>query len=283
MTPRSTGSPGVADLRAKERAENFPVALLLLPRNYRSDLRAIYDVVRVIDDLGDQAEGDRAAQLRDYHQDLSLAWTMEQPAHPTCRRIRETVVSRRLSRQPFDNLVQANLLDQTVSTYPTFDDLLHYCALSAAPIGRLVLEVFSQASPEQQQLSDRICSALQLLEHWQDVAEDQRAGRTYLPQEDLARFDVPPGDLKSTTTSPALRALMRYETVRAEELMESGAALVATLHGWARLAVAGYLAGGRATVDALRRADGNVMNGPPGPRRSDTARHLIRTLWRSRR
>jgi squalene synthase HpnC len=283
MTAAPQGGPTVAELRIKERAENFPVAMLALPRAYRRDLRAVYDVVRVIDDLGDLAVGDRSALLRGYQRDLALLWSGGEPAEPTCRALRPVVASRGLTQQPFDDLVEANLMDQTVTTYPTFDDVLHYCSLSAAPIGHLVLQVFGQSSAFQVELSDRICMALQLLEHWQDVAEDHRAGRTYLPQDDLARFGVSPADLRAETTSPALRALVGFETERASDLMESGAALVATLHGWARLAVAGYLAGGRATVDALRRADGDVMSGPPRPRKPDTVRHLAQALWRARR
>jgi squalene synthase HpnC len=258
---------------------------MVLPAQYRRDLRAVYDVVRVIDDLGDLAAGDRTALLTDYRADLALLWSHGEPAHstqrpmePTCLALAPVVERRRLIWQPFDDLVEANLMDQRVSTYRTFDDVLQYCALSAAPIGRMVLQVFGQSSPEREVLSDRICMALQLLEHWQDVGEDHRAGRTYLPQEDLARFGVAAADLMSATTSPALRRLVRHETDRAAELLESGAPLVGTLHGWARLAVAGYLAGGRATVDALRRADGAVLEGPPKPRRPDTLRYLVREL-----
>ena len=82
-----------------------------------------------------------------------------------------------LSRQTFDNLVQANLQDQVVSEYPTYRDLLGYCALSAEPVGRIVLELFGVSTPERIELSDRICTALQLVEHWQDVAEDRRVAQ----------------------------------------------------------------------------------------------------------
>jgi squalene synthase HpnC len=269
-------------LRAKERAENFPVALLVLPRAYRRDLRAIYDVVRVIDDLGDDAPGDRSALLRDFAADLAAAWNGQSPAARPVRQLLPVIRRRQLSLAPFEQLVEANLMDQTVSSYQRFDDLLHYCALSAAPIGRMVLEVFEQASPEQVARSDRVCTALQLLEHWQDVAEDYRAGRTYLPQEDLTSFDVTAVDLSGPTTSGALRRLIRFETNRANDLLESGSPLVASLRGWARLAVAGYVAGGRATVQALHRADGDVMPGPPRPRRRDVLRHLAAGLTRSR-
>jgi squalene synthase HpnC len=270
-------------LRAKERAENFPVALLALPRAYRRDLRAIYDVVRVIDDLGDDASGDRSTLLRDFAADLTAAWNGESAGAEPVRQLLPVIRRRRLSLAPFEQLVEANLMDQTVSSYQRFDDLVHYCSLSAAPIGRMVLEVFDQASPERVAGSDRVCTALQLLEHWQDVAEDYRAGRTYLPQEDLTSFGVTAADLSGSTTSAALRRLIQFETNRANELLEAGPPLVASLRGWARLAVAGYVAGGRATVQALHRADGDVMPGPPRPRRRDLLRQLAVGLARSTR
>jgi phytoene/squalene synthetase len=119
-----------------------------------------------------------------------------------------------------------------------------------------------------------VCTALQLVEHWQDVAEDRRKGRVYLPKEDLAEYGVSPSDLDGTVATPALRRLMMFETERAAALLASGAPLVGMLRGWARLAVAGYLAGGRAAVDALRRSGGEVLAGTPRTRKRDVLRHL---------
>ncbi len=166
-------------------------------------------------------------------------------------------------------LIDANRQDQTVSRYATFDDLLGYCRLSANPVGRIVLHIFGAATPERTRLSDLVCTALQLAEHWQDVAEDFAMGRIYLPQEDMAAFGCTEDDLGPATreaatgpttvsrraTPPRLRKLMRFETERAGRLLDEGAALTGTLRGWARLAVAGYVAGGRATLAALAAAD----------------------------
>lgn len=273
-------------LRGKRRAENFPVALRVLPGALRSDLIAVYNVARHIDDLGDEADGDRNALLEEFGADLAKIWTGQQPEHPVLQRLRPTVVEHGLPRDPFDRLVRANRLDQRVHRYQTYAQLRTYCELSAHPVGRIVLGVFgvnAASNPRLGELSDRVCAALQLVEHWQDVAEDRRAGRVYLPAEDLARFGVPETDLDAPTASPALRRLIGFHTDRAAELLESGAPLVDALHGWARLAVAGYLAGGRAAVDALRRVDGDVLSGAPRARRRDVARHLVALLARRRR
>jgi len=139
-----------------------------------------------------------------------------------------------------------------------------------------VLEIFGVATPERIELSDRICTALQLIEHWQDVAEDRRAGRIYLPLEDLDRYGVRPADLDAPTAGPAVRRLVAFEAARARELLDSGTPLLRALRGWARLAVTGYVAGGRAALDALRRSGWDVLAGSPRARKRDVLRHALR-------
>lgn len=271
---------GAPSLRHKERAENFPVALRLLPRAVRGHLRAVYAVVRVIDDLGDEAGGDRVALLEDFAADLGTVWHDGTPRAAVLRRLVPTVRVCGLEQEPFDHLIRANLWDQEVSEYDTYADLLAYCELSAEPVGRIVLTIFGASSPATVELSDRICTALQLLEHCQDVGEDRRAGRTYLPREDLDAFGVASSDLDAAGPSPALRRLMAFEVGRAAALLDSGTPLIGMLHGWARLAVAGYVAGGRAAADGLRRADWEVLAASPGTSRVNLARHLTGLLWR---
>jgi squalene synthase HpnC len=264
-------------LRAREGSENFPVALRLLPADVRVHLGAVYDVARVIDDLGDQAPGDRTALLRDFRADLAKIWAPErrEPDAPVLRRLAVSVRAKHLSHKPFDDLIEANLVDQEVETYPTYEDLVEYCELSANPVGRIVLEVFEASTPERAELSDRICTALQIIEHCQDVAEDRRAGRIYLPLEDLTRFGVTVTDLDGPTASAAVRRLVAFEAERAAALLNSGAPLPGQLHGWARLAVRGYVAGGGAALLALRRADWDVLSGTPHARKIDVVRQLI--------
>ncbi|MDX6210700.1 MAG: hypothetical protein QOE24_3091 [Frankiales bacterium] len=258
-------------LRELQQGENFPVALRILPREVRARLVSVYDVARVIDDLGDRAAGDREGLLLEFRRDLAEVWSTGRPVSPVLQRLVPTVHGLGLTPEPFDRLVQANLQDQRVATYESFEDLLGYCRLSADPIGRLVLAVFGAATPRTEELSDRVCTALQLLEHWQDVAEDRSNGRVYLPQQSLREHGVDEHELDAATTSPRLRQVLRAETARAEQLLGSGRELLGLLHGWARVAVAGYVAGGQATVRALRRADFDVLAGPPRPRRRDTA------------
>jgi squalene synthase HpnC len=270
--------------RSRAATENFPVALRLLPARLRRDLLAVYDVARTVDDAGDdpaRTVPERLARLDDLDADLSALAAGRPVRDPAVAALRPTLPARRLPVEPFRRLVEANRLDQSRRRWASWDDLRGYCALSADPVGRVVLGIFAAATPTTEALSDDVCTALQLLEHCQDVGEDLRLrDRVYLPGEDLRRFAVTEDDLASParTTPPAVRALLAFEVGRAAGLLASGRRLVAELHGWARPAVAGYVAGGLATVDALHRSSYDVLAVDVRPRRRDVVRHLVRLL-----
>lgn len=268
------------NVQGKQHAENFPVALRILPRRFREHLEAVYGFARTVDDLGDESTGDRLANLDAFATDVKRIWAGKTPRTPVLSRLAGTVRACRLPAEPFLRLVEANRQDQRVHAYATYADLREYCTLSADPVGRIVLDVFGVTTDERVAWSDDICTALQLVEHWQDVAEDRRAGRIYLPAEDMARFDVVPADLDKSDTPSRVRELLAFETDRAERLFRLGAPLVRDLRGWARLAVGGFLAGGLATVDALKRADYDVLAVTPRPRRIRVLRHLVAEVVR---
>ena len=271
------------NLGEREHRENFPVALRLLPQGHREALHAVYGFARTVDELGDSFTGDRTAALHDLDADLDRLWAGEQPQQPVLRRLRPVVEARNLPKQPFHDLVLANLQDQQVSRYQRFEDLLGYCRLSADPVGRIVLAVFGVEDPETVRLSDQVCTALQLLEHWQDVAEDRRAGRVYLPQLDLRARGVSEADLDGPRAGTALRGLILFETGRAAAMLDEGSAIVGRLSGWARISVAGFVAGGQATVEALRRTGGDVLTRDASPSKARTAARLAALLARARR
>lgn len=274
----------VEQLRAREAAENFSVAPRLLPGALRRDLRAIYDVARTIDQLGDDGSGgtpeQRLAALDDFDADLARVWDEPpRPSHPALTRLIPTVRAHHLPAAPFHALVEANRMDQRVSAYPTWEALRGYCSLSAAPVGRLVLDICHASTEERVRWSDDICTALQLLEHCQDVAEDRRAGRVYLPLTTLSAAGCPVTDLDARATGGALRAAVALETERAEALLRSaGPPLVRSLSVLPRLLIAGFVAGGLATAAALRRAEFDVLRVTPHPRRRDTVGFTLRLL-----
>ncbi|MGW0883675.1 squalene synthase HpnC [Streptomyces sp. NPDC002671] len=265
----------------KAASENFPVAPFFLPRAWRDDLMAVYGFARLVDDIGDgdlapggadarilgvsaaEAE-DRLLLLDAFEADLRRVFDGS-PRHPLLRRLQPTVRRRSLTPEPFLGLIAANRQDQLVTRYETYDDLLAYCELSANPVGRLVLAVTGPASPERIRLSDAICTALQIVEHLQDVAEDLGRDRIYLPAEDMKRFHVRESDLAAETAGASVRALVAYEAERAWDLLNEGAPLVGSVHGRLRLLLAGFVAGGRAAVRAIAAAEYDVLPGPPRP------------------
>ena len=286
------------EVAANASGENFPVALKVLPERYRRHLTALYCFARLTDDLGDEARevneacevngpgpADAAYRLRlldELAADVDRIYQGAVPRSPVMQDMARTVTQCQIPAAPLQDLIQANRQDQQVTRYQTFAELCRYCELSANPVGRIVLYIFGAATPERIRLSDRICTALQLAEHWQDVAEDLANGRVYLPAEDLERFGCTEADLAQPAAGMAVRDLMRFETDRAAGLLDQGAPLVGTLRGAARLAVAGYLAGGRAALAAIRAQRYDVLSATARPRKPKMAVELAKAYARGK-
>ncbi|MEV7889267.1 squalene synthase HpnC [Streptomyces sp. NPDC002817] len=278
----------------KAAGENFPVAPFFLPRAWRTDLMAVYGFARLVDDIGDgdlapggadarllgvpaEDAEDRLRLLDAFEADLERVFSGE-PRHPLLRRLRPTVRRCSLPPEPFLGLIAANRQDQLVKRYETYDDLLAYCELSANPVGRLVLGVTGTSTPERIRHSDAICTALQIVEHLQDVAEDLGRDRIYLPAEDMKRFHVQEADLATKTAGASVRALVAYEAQRARGLLNEGAPLVGSVHGRLKLLLAGFVAGGRAAIHAIAAAEYDVLPGPPKPGKLQLLREVGVTL-----
>jgi len=245
-------------LAAKARHENFPVASRLLPREARAGLMAIYGFARLTDDLGDEAEGDRLAMLDRLEADVDRA-AAGNATHPVLQKLTPVIRNFELSLDPFRALIEANRMDQRVTRYQSFDDLVGYCMLSAAPVGRLVLAVFRVSTQERVALSDSVCIGLQLVEHLQDIGEDARRGRVYMPAEDMERSGCTETDLLEASAPRALRDLVAIEVARARALLSAAVPLAASLKLRPRGAVVGFAAGGLAALDSIERARNDVL------------------------
>lgn len=288
-----TGDPGRGTLD-KAADENFPVAPFFLPRAWRDDLMAVYGFARLVDDIGDgdlapggadagllgvaATEADDTSVLLDaLEADLHRVFDAT-PRHPLLLGLQPTVRRASLTPEPFLGLIAANRQDQLVKRYETYDDLLAYCELSANPVGRLVLSVTGTSTPERVRHSDAVCTALQIVEHLQDVAEDLGRDRVYLPAEDMKRFHVLEADLAAPTAGASVRALVAYEAERALNLLNEGTPLVGSVHGRLKLLLAGFVAGGKAAIRAIVAAEYDVLTGPPKPGKLQLLREVGVTL-----
>ncbi|HEX3590996.1 MAG TPA: squalene synthase HpnC [Pseudonocardiaceae bacterium] len=259
-------------------SENFSVAARLLPPVFRRHLLSIYVFARLVDDIGDEATGNRITLLDKVSRDLDHIYAGRTPSHGMLSSLAVTIRECDIPRAPFDALIAANRQDQFVHRYGSYAELVDYCELSANPVGRLVLHVFRRPTPDRIALSDKVCTALQILEHCQDVAEDLDKGRVYMPADDLERFGVSDADLKAPVASTAVRGMLAFQVQRARKLLTDGVPLVRSLDGWGRLAVSGYLAGGFATAKAIADAGYDVLPATPKPTKADTLRYWLLLL-----
>ena len=276
----------------RARSENFPVASRLLPAALRSDLMALYGWARLVDQLGDDYPGDRLAALDEVEDQLrprsavpanpplearsTPSWPgwPRQPGGWRCPPGRCSTSSRPTGRtRPFSGTKPSQISSAIA-------------ALSANPVGQTVLAMFGYATPDRLAWSDSICTGLQLVEHWQDVAEDAMVGRVYLPMDDMSRFGVtveqlvpPPADYvdRRRPGRPAVVLPSRLgrcwpsRRLGRGKWLDEGTPLVASLKGRLRFAVAGFVAGGHAALDALAALDFDITPTP--------AARLRTVLW----
>jgi len=206
----------------------------------RRDLARIYAYCRTTDDLGDESGADATSRLERWRGEVDAMFAGAAPVHPVLVALRDTVIRCGLSRQPFVDLVCANLQDQRVTSYENWADLHAYCEWSAAPVGRMVLGVFGMGGQEAERLSDDVCIGLQLANFAQDVSVDASKGRTYLLQ----------SELRSGGTIEATKG----HCERARSLLASGERLETMAPGPLRFQLALYRLGGLAIVAAIARA-----------------------------
>ncbi|MBI4564182.1 MAG: squalene synthase HpnC [Planctomycetes bacterium] len=247
---------------ARTHYENFTVGSFLLPRGAKKHVHALYAFARATDDIGDESEGDRVANLDAWEEDFRRI-RQGDPRHPIHAALAETIATFDLPDELFLNLIEANRIDQRRTRYETFQDLLQYCEHSANPCGRLVLFVFGVRDLESQRLSDFTCTALQLVNFWQDIAIDWTKGRVYIPQEDLRRFGVSEAELGRGDVNDRFISLMKFECDRTRDFFRRGLALLDRLPSKARFDVRLFSLGGMRVLDLIERNGYDVFRKRP--------------------
>lgn len=257
---------------AVDHYENFPVASILLPRRLVPAVEAIYAFARSADDLadeGDAAPPQRLAALQAYDNALDAIAAGHAPEAPLFRRLAAVLRDHALPLQPLRDLLSAFRQDVVTTRYADFGLLLDYCRRSANPVGRLMLALYGHVDEASLRESDAVCTALQLINFWQDVAIDIDKGRIYLPLEDLARFQVGEDDIRQARTGPAWEALMAFEVARARALMLAGAPLATRLPGRIGWELRLVVQGGLRILEGIEKARYDVFRQRPQLKRRD--------------
>ena len=265
-----------------EHYENFPVSSILLPAKLRPAVEAIYAFARSADDLADEGDAEPAARLTalaDYEHALDLI-EQRKPATSSMFQTLDRVVHQyRLPLQPMRDLLSAFKQDVVITRYASFDLLLDYCRRSANPVGALMLRLYGAADARNLRDSDAICSALQLINFWQDVAIDWKKNRIYLPQQDMERFGVSEKQLSAARVDDAWRSLMRFEVARARALIRTGAPLALRLRGRIGWELRLVVQGGLRILECIEAADYDVFRRRPQLTKSDWLRLVWRAIW----
>jgi phytoene synthase len=246
--------------------ENFPVASILMPKRLRKPVAAIYHFARAADDIADEGvmpDEERLRQLDEFRAELARIEKNETLLTPLFVNLAAEIKEHALPMQPFYDLLDAFSQDVVKKRYANFEELLDYCRRSANPVGRLLLHLYGEATPVNIAYSDNICTSLQLINFWQDVAKDYAIGRIYLPQDEMAQYGVTEDQVARRMTNDAWRGLMHFQASRTRAMMISGAPLGSILKGRIGMEMRMIIAGGLCILRKLRNADYDIFNKRP--------------------
>jgi len=265
---------------AVDHYENFPVASILLPARLRHPVEVIYAFARSADDIADEGNAtpqERQAQLDSYLKELDAIENSIPSQNELFIRLKDVIQQYNLPLQPFRDLISAFRQDTHTLQYYTYNTLMDYCQRSANPVGFLMLHLYGAATEDNIRMSNAICSALQLINFWQDIAVDWQKKRIYLPQEDLARFGITEENIATSTVNDAWHALMRFEIKRTRQLMLSGAALPKHIPGRIGWELRLVINGGLRILDRIESADYDIFRKRPTLKTRD----WLHILWQS--
>lgn len=262
--------------------ENFPVASILLPARLRPAVRAIYAFARSADDFADEGEHPaewRLARLAEYHGYLLALERGELVDHPVFRNLMPHIRAHDLPYSLFHDLLAAFEQDCTKTRYAHFGEVMDYCRRSANPIGRLLLKLYGDRDAKHQAWSDGICSALQLINFLQDVAEDYRKGRIYLPQDEMDKFGISERQIGEGRADALWQQFMKTQIERARRMLQAGAPLGRALKGRIGLEMRLIILGGNRILAQLHESRGDMFSRRPKLIWKDAAAILWRALF----
>ena len=270
---------------ASRHYENFPVASVFLPRHLRGPIALIYSFARQADDFADEGDlsiEERLGLLDDFREQLDLLQAYIKPKREFFLVLGKMIRSKKLPLSPFYDLLNAFSQDVVKTRYANYDEVLAYCAQSANPIGRLLLHLYGQASPENIKLSDHLCSALQLINFLQDIADDLKKNadkqRIYLCQDEMAKFGVTEQMIADQVVNANWQQLMRFNLDRTSKLLQAGKPLGRILKGRIGFEMRMIIAGGERIICKLNQVNGDIYHHRPTLQPLDWLRIFFKAL-----
>lgn len=266
---------------ARSHYENFSIASCLLPKHLKPHFYAIYAFARGVDDLGDEAVGDRLALLDLWDQELTSCYNGK-PSHPHFIALAKTIRLFDIPPLPFKRLIEANRRDQKPVRFGTFADMLEYCTYSANPVGHMLLYLAGINDEQLQIISDKTCTALQVTNFLQDIRRDYHIGRVYVPLEDFERFGVSEHQIRYGNFDANFRSLMAFEISRTRQMFVDGYQLIEHLDRSIRTDFALFVRGGLSILQTIENRNYDVLSSRPVLSKFEKTKILIATWVRSR-
>lgn len=267
---------------ARKHYENFPVISLLIPANLRKHIAIIYWFARTADDFADEGEYEKSYRLTKLDEMEGLLSDSNKISYdsPFHTALQNTIKEKNLTKQLFHDLITAFKQDVIKNRYETFDDVLGYCKYSANPVGRLILELFEVRNEEVFKYSDRICTALQLTNFYQDLEIDYEKGRIYLPQNEMVKFGVSENIFAKKENNVNLKMLLKYNVDRTQKLFNEGKSLLKFLNGRLKMEIKWTILGGEKILEKIRKNDYSIFGLRPKLTKKDFGTLLIKSFVR---
>lgn len=265
---------------AEEHYENFPVVSFLVPKELRKHVAVIYQFARTADDLADEGndtDSIRIENLNNYESDFTEAQKGNYK-NEFWKALHASILERNLTPKYFHDLLKAFKQDVEVKRYNTFEDILQYCAHSANPVGRLILELFNLGDEELNIYSDNICTALQLANFYQDVGVDFKKGRIYIPLEEMKKYGVDENVFVEKDNNVNFKELLRHQVDRTKNIFQEGRKLIQHLPYRLRLEISWTVLGGEKILSEIEKIDYDVLNVRPKLSKFDYIFLMIKSL-----
>jgi len=264
--------------KIQQTYENFPLWSSFYLTNLMPHLTAIYHFCRTVDDIGDMKKNIATIQLEDLANDLDTCFNKNCNPSDRLFPLMNTITKFDLPKRSFKSLIKANDLDTKYNRYETYKDLINYCKLSANPVGEIVLKIFGYDSTEHINLSNKICTGLQIANFLQDIKRDSELGRIYIPIEDLKKFNVKESEIINQTSTNNFNKLIEFESRRCWDMFNDGVQLINLLKGYKKIPISLFVSSGRKVLIKIHEINYETLQVRPVITKSEKSILTIKTI-----